>query len=730
MHKKKLFLFFALVLLAGIIFYAFAINKFRDNCAFSLNTELNIPANKNDQPSVSYNKISLISGKKYLLEAEYSWQGNPAQHEQFYFDLYIPGKWDKSKYNFIPPDSKCKEGNHSFSKSFLLTAPETSMFFRVVNTSNGNVKIKNLKIIVLSELNNQIMLINNFLSYKNLSIFIIIIYFLYIIFYKKIHFLFNLFFILGLNSLFLTLLNINFLLQILILILFLIFSWIGLILLGNMRKKIPDTIMLLCISVIIGMMVFTIFNFVFLHFNNSIASRIFNFIFFFTIVLSAVFFKNKMFSKINISISKPNILLILFVSFILSATTNYGFLNKQNSHKLKTHFNLTQINELDWGWNADKLYHINKSVISLNKTGFPEKELSHRGIQILLISISRLIIPFNTDAIIITTTQIYKIICFILYFVLLYSFAFIGKYFFSLSKNYVSLIIISIPFFNAINYPLFTVTHSAYLGSFSAGASMFHNATQFFSITIGITGIILIIFAHKKMKRAFIYGCFIIACSFFFKPSFYALVVPVIFIFYTLSKNIKLPDKLFGFSLLLITPLFWNIYPKYFSIKTLKTPVEISPFELLFNYASQRFPSEIYNNKFIFASMILILSFAIFIPILINFIITKSKSWKSLISLNKIKSFFDFYFIEIFFATIFISGTLIKLLLIENNSRRLHGNFEWFGSIGYILFIPVMIKLISKIKIVPILIFTFVILFLHLWGGALHLYLFTFKEAL
>ena len=547
----------------------------------------------------------------------------------------------------------------------------------------------------------------------------------------KKHFLFTLFFILGLNSLFLTLLNINILLQVLIFILFLIFSWLGLILLGNLRKEIPDTIMLLCISAIIGMMVFTIFNFVFLHFNNSIASRIFNFIFFFTIVLSAVLFKkHKMFSKINICISKPNILLILFVSFILSAATNYGFLNKQAPHKLTKQFNLTQINEINWGWNADKLFHINKSVISLNKTGFPEKELVHRGIQTLIISISRLIIPFNADSAILITTQIYKIICFILYFVLLYSFAFIGKYFFSLSRNYVSLIIISIPFFNAINYPLFTIAHSSYLGSFSAGASMFHNATQFFSITIGITGVILIIFAHKKMKRAFIYGCFIIACSFFFKPSFYTLVVPVIFIFYIFSQNIKLPDKLYGFSLLFFPPLFWNIYPKCFSIKTLKAPIGIAPFELLFNYASRRFPSGICNNKFIFASIILILSFAIFLPILINFIITKSKSWKSLISLNKIKSFFYSHFTEIFFATLFISGTLIKLFLIENNFRRLDGNFGWFGSMGYILFIPVMIKLISKIKIVPILIFTYMILLLHLWGGALHLYLFTFKGAL
>ena len=89
-------------------------------------------------------------------------------------------------------------------------------------------------------------------------ILFILIYIGYLIFFSQKHFLFNLFFILGLNSLFLTLLNINILLQILIFILFLIFSWLGLLLFGNLRKKIPDTIMLLCISSVIGMIIFRI----------------------------------------------------------------------------------------------------------------------------------------------------------------------------------------------------------------------------------------------------------------------------------------------------------------------------------------------------------------------------------------------------------------------------------------------------------------------------------------
>jgi len=363
----------------------------------------------------------------------------------------------------------------------------------------------------------------------------------------------------------------------------------------------------------------------------------------------------------------------------------------------------------------------------LNKTGFPEKKLSHHGIQILLLSTSRLIGFSNPDGLALMAAQLYKIVCFILYFILLYSFAFIGRYFFKLSKYYVSLIIISVPFFNAINYPIFSVSHSSYLGFFSAGASMFHNTTQFLSIAIGITGIILILFAHKKIPKAFIYGCFILAFSFFFKPSFYTLVIPVVFVFYFFNKNISWLDKLFGFSLLLIVPFFWNIYPKCFSILNLKVPIKVAPFEIMFNFATNRFPPELCNSNFIFATLILILSFAIFLPILINFIISKPKFLINFISLYKIKTYFNLYFLELFFATIFIGGNLITLFLVEDNFRRLDGNFLWLGSAGYILFIPVIIKLISKIKTIPILVITYIILLFHLWGGALHLYLFTVK---
>ncbi len=743
--QKKYILIILLIAFSSIIYFLYSINNPDNTSAFSYNTEFNIPASVNEQPSVAYCKTSLISGQWYKLEAEYKYtkDGIASQNSQFYFDLYIPHIWDKPEYNFIPTHSHNAEKSYKYSKIFWLNAPHTSMFFRIINTSKEAVRINNIKIKPLSKLRKTILtIVNFFFSIKinniipplklSLTFYIILIiaYFIYIISFGEKHFLFNIFLILILNSVLLAFININLLFQLLIFVLFLFFTLIGIIFLGNLRKKIPDTIILLCISGIVGMLIFTIFNYVLLHFNNNNLFQILNILFFFGIILAFILFKKNLLLKINVKISKSNILLILLISFILSATTNYGLLNISPFYKSTNISQISQIKNTNWGWGGDKFLHVHKFVAALNKTGFPEKRLFHRGIQVLLISSSRLFGHFNAATILPISKNIYKIITFFLFFILLYSFAFIGKYFFSLSKNYISLIIISIPFFNAINFPVFALNRSSYLGSFAAGATVFHNPTQLFSVTIGITGLILIFFAYKNMKTAFIYGCFIIICSFIFKPSFYTLVVPFVFIFYFFIKTIKLSDKFIGFSLLLIPPIFFHIYPKYFSTDVRSVPLKIAPFEIFFLRAPERYPPYICSNKFWLAALILILSFAIFIPLFINFIITASKTWKKPLFFDRLRTFVNINFIELFLAGLLISGTFMKIFLIEDNSFKLDGNLGWCGSAAYILFIPVIIKLISKIKFMPVFIFTYAILLLHLWGGFLHLYLFTLKNAL
>jgi hypothetical protein len=55
-----------------------------------------------------------------------------------------------------------------------------------------------------------------------------------------------------------------------------------------------------------------------------------------------------------------------------------------------------------------------------------------------------------------------------------------------------------------------------------------------------------------------------------------------------------------------------------------------------------------------------------------------------------------------------------------------HANLSWGAGIGYLLFLPVLIKMISKIRSVVWKIVAGILFAVHLWGGIYHLYRFTF----
>lgn len=107
-------------------------------------------------PYVASKLISLPTNQWYKMEVNYNWQGQPAVGKQFLFDLYIPGKWDRNEFNFIPTHSACRSGKHSFRKFFFLNAPQTSMYVRVINASKANIHIENFKITASSELQSKI----------------------------------------------------------------------------------------------------------------------------------------------------------------------------------------------------------------------------------------------------------------------------------------------------------------------------------------------------------------------------------------------------------------------------------------------------------------------------------------------------------------------------------------------------------------------------------------------
>jgi len=502
----------------------------------------------------------------------------------------------------------------------------------------------------------------------------------------------------------------------------------GLVLLGEKGQRIPDTIMRCVAGFLIGMISFTALNFIILHINSPNLTRAVNALFFLSFLILGITRRKQLFPRLpRVTVSGANIAWIVFLSLFLSFTTAYGFLNNPRGRASRNHIKSWSFifkpgaNIPNWGWNKDKRWYLNNSPLELQDRGLPEERLQHTGPQVFWLTLAASTPNFSVEKMV----KIYKILNLLLFFCLLYSFAFIATRFFGLSTIPTAVTVFAVPFFSAINYPILSHSKSSYAGFFTAGPTMYHSVTQLMGVIIATAGIILFLLAVTDSRPTFTPGCLLITGSFFFKPTMFTLVVPVIFLLFFLYRRVALPSKVLGLCLLLIPPLFWHFYADLYNLPVIKPPIAFRPFAFLFIHASRHFPLSISSHDLLLGTLIVLFSFAVLIPILIDRLIHISPfrlTWNADIikkAQNRIP--------EIFSTLILVLGVLSYALLIENGPRMRHGNFCWAAAAGYLLFVPFLVKLIFGIRNIPLRMGAFTLLILHLWGGVYHLYRFTIR---
>jgi len=502
----------------------------------------------------------------------------------------------------------------------------------------------------------------------------------------------------------------------------------GLVLLGDKGQRIPDSIMRFVAAFLIGLLSFTAFNFILLHINSPGLTRAGNVLFFLSFFILGVTRRKQLFPALpRVTVSGANIAWIIFLSLFLSFTTAYGFLNNPRGRASRNRVRSWSFilkpgeNIPNWGWNKDKRWYLYKSPRAINDRGLPEERLQHTGPQVFWLTLAALPTDFSVEK----TAKIYKILSLLLFFCLLYSLAFIATHFFGLGIIPTAVTVFAVPFFSAINYPFFILGRSSYAGFFTAGPTMYHSVTQLMGIIIGVAGIILFLLAVAEGRSTFLPGCLLITGSFFFKPTVFSLLAPAVFILFFLYRRVPLPSRVTGLCLLLIPPLFWHFYAAWYHIPVVKPPIAFRPFALLFHYASRHFPPSVRQRPLLMGTLIVLFSFAVLIPILLDRIISISPSREKAPD-GIIKRAQD-HIPEIFFTIILVIGVLSYALLIEAGPRMVHGNFCWGAAAGYLLFIPFLVKLMFNIKNILLRVGAFALFTLHLWGGVYHLYRFVIR---
>jgi len=555
----------------------------------------------------------------------------------------------------------------------------------------------------------------------------------------------NIWFILTflLNVIVLKLLDINIFFQAQILFIICYFFIIGVFVSGRKYKAFDDLLLFVIISVIIGISVFTLINFVLFHIKNNIFIKSCNYM---LIVFAgmAAFKRLKAIEYPTIIINRHIILTALLISFVISLFTSYGFLNNfEYKHLFRTHTKKFLKNESiiyyknlfehytadstthkaikNWGNPEDQIKHIGLFPAHIHKQKLPIAARPY-GVQTFLVAINYLFGDFDIKIIV----GIYKIFSFFLWFSVIYMSCYVGRKFYSLSNFGLCLVIISAGFFSSINYPVFTTQYSSYYGSLgSAGMGMYHNSTQLFGIAVGLAGIICLLYSITGNQETFLLSTLLISSSFFFKPSFFTIVAPAVFTLIPFYQQKFSLDKIFGYLMLFLIPAYWLIYPGIFHLEGTETNIIFKPFAICFIAAGKIYPQQLMEHPYILGSIIISLSYMIFFPIIINMIL--DIKIKSFLIITDIMPYLKKNRVNLFFLVIFFAGLLPYVLLVENNSRALHGNFGWGRQAGNLLLIPFLIYNMVNIKSRFIKGSAMVVWAFHIWGGLLHLILFTFK---
>ena len=505
----------------------------------------------------------------------------------------------------------------------------------------------------------------------------------------------------------------------------------GLVLLGRLSHRFSDPLMRLICAFSTGLIAFTALNFILLHFNKLVFTRAVNALFFTGILATGIVRRKKIFpAPFRPVMNRFNIIWILFLSFILSFATSYGLCNNPSGppkkNRIKSFAFLMKPGQRapNWGWNKDKRLYIITWCDETARNGLPGKELQPNGVQIFFVSLARLISDWN----LLGAIKLYKCFSPILLFSLLFSFGFIAKRFFNAGPVEIFLTVTAVPFFGAVNYPFFSARHSSYLGFFLGGATMFHSVTQVFCLMIGAAGIILVLLPADRRKSTFAWGCLLITGSFFFKPSLFAVAAPVIIVVFIFYRRLPNPDKIRGFALLLIPPLYWLIYPAVYNLHAHEVPIAFQPFRVLGSYAAYHFPPSVTGNVFLRNILIIAFSFAVFIPILIDALITalrdRRKKRTQIVppTLTRLPGFF--------LVSLFLLGTLSYALLVQDNNLWKFCNFGWGAAAALVFFLPVLVVWMVRIKSIILRAAAGLLFCLHLWGGLFQLYIFTFRGVL
>lgn len=394
--------------------------------------------------------------------------------------------------------------------------------------------------------------------------------------------------------------------------------------------------------------------------------------------------------------------------------------------KLTRGINRTKF-KYSWGMVGDKFIHVPVLSRELVRLQFPRSLDNHkiftfRGVQVFLITVAGFIHQFSDDVYILDgIVDVFKMAALVFWFSLLYLFFIFSTYFLNLSKKAAFLAMVSVIVYAPIFVPFFlTLSEQSFRGFFISTSNVFKNVPQLFCLTVGLAGLLLVFLSYKKKAPSFFWGCLLISASFFFKPVVFTIAAPAIFFMSIFDRERFSRDKLFGYLVLVLVPIFYKLYPVVFHLTHIKGfGFHFVPFETMIIKTQRSLPGFILENRALHVLSVYLIAFGALIPAVL---------YSIPVQLGKMREFGIKYYLysrKMYLGILlpFVIGILGYSLLIQPGQKGA-GNFGWISGAGIILFFPVYVKLIGDIKIKALRYFARSLYLLHLLNGTIYLFWF------
>jgi len=394
--------------------------------------------------------------------------------------------------------------------------------------------------------------------------------------------------------------------------------------------------------------------------------------------------------------------------------TVVGFSNSPNQNFVRAGIAYEQLDPPvpNWGYQGDKGTHLILRSQQILAQGLPSANVGHRGMQLSILPIPLSLGSTNARDFV----DAFKLVTLWVWVGLLLTIRMIGREIYNLSERTSMLLEVSIIFMGAISIPVISWPSSTYAGFMKPGLSTFHNMTQLYSLMVASTGFYLLMHSFKNRRSGILLGVLLICASFFYKPSTFTLVAPIVLGWGILSMRSLTFREVVSLSVLCAIPVGWFLYLRMIGIQSPPLNPEFAPFLLYFGRAAWHFPGLVLSSPWFLGTAILVCSFLFVL----------------LVGLPRVKSILDFRFRreELIYAiplSLLLVGTVVSLVLVENNDRQSHGNFAWLGHTGYFLAVPMFFSLFEGIRSSAYKTMCYAVLLLHIAAGVQHLAYFTIQ---